>query len=242
MNHVACEIVFIHPGHRTSRVPALPRNVDEGEPIDLIGFRPRLVTRRTPPFRNYLTLVSRRCLSIFPSPASKTLSSKRNALSFSHPRIPSSGEREGREKKERKRGESTFINIRQKSGLQNQQLQRWLEERGHRVHEMPSFQREDNDRRENAHYILLINLTMRARRSRLTRVASVERADVQGRGCGNERERGERKREMRTRRRRRKTLVGCLLLVKHPRLLFSSADLVPIPKLRLSYMPIQTSP
>lgn len=129
MNHVACEIVFIHPGHRTSRVPALPRNVDEGEPIDLIGFRPRLVTRRTPPFRNYLTLVSRRCLSIFPSPASKTLSSKRNALSFSHPRIPSSGEREGGEKKERKRGESTFINIRQKSGLQNQQLQRWLEER-----------------------------------------------------------------------------------------------------------------
>lgn len=173
MNHVACEIVFIHPGHRTSRVPALPRNVDEGEPTDLIGFRPRLVTRRTPPFRNYLALVSRRCLSIFPSPA---LSSKRNALSFSHPRIPSSGEREGGEKKERKRGESTFINIRQKSGLQNQQLQRWLEERGHRVHEMPSFQREDNDRRENAHYILLINLTMRARRSRLTRVASVERA------------------------------------------------------------------
>lgn len=110
------------------------------------------------------------------------------------------------------------------------------------MHEMPSFQREDNDRCENAHYILLINLTMRARRSRLTRVASVERAYVQGRGCGNERERGERKREMRTRRRRRKTLVGSLLLVKHPRLLFSNADLVPIPKLRLSYMPIQTSP
>lgn len=55
-----------------------------------------------------------------------------------------------------------------------------LEERGH---EMPSFQREDNDRCENAHYILLINLTMRARRSRLTRAASVERAYVQGRGC-----------------------------------------------------------
>ena len=54
---------------------------------------------------------------------------------------------------------------------------------------MPSFQREDNDRCENAHYILLINLTMRARRSRLTRVASVERAYVQGRGCGNEKER-----------------------------------------------------
>lgn len=108
MNHVACEIVFIHPGHRTSRVPALPRNVDEGEPTDLIGFRPRLVTRRTPPFRNYLTLVSRRCLSIFPSPASKTLSSKRNALSFSHPRIPSSGEREGGEKK---RAETRRINV-----------------------------------------------------------------------------------------------------------------------------------
>lgn len=60
------------------------------------------------------------------------------------------------------------------------------------MHEMPSFQREDNDRCENAHYILLINLTMRARRSRLTRVASVERAYVQGRGCGNEREREER--------------------------------------------------
>lgn len=26
MNHVACEVVFIHPGHCTSRVPALPRN------------------------------------------------------------------------------------------------------------------------------------------------------------------------------------------------------------------------
>lgn len=106
---------------------------------------------------------------------------------------------------------------------------------------MPSFQREDNDRCENAHYILLINLTMRARRSRLTRVASVERAHVQGRGCGNEKERERERREEARTRRRRRTLVGSLLLVKHPRLLFSNADSVPIPKLRLSYMPIQTS-
>lgn len=63
------------------------------------------------------------------------------------------------------------------------------------MHKMPSFQREDNDRCENAHYILLINLTMRARRSRLTRVASAERACVQGRGCGNEKERERERRE-----------------------------------------------
>lgn len=106
---------------------------------------------------------------------------------------------------------------------------------------MPSFQREDNDRCENAHYILLINLTMRARRSRLTRVASVERAYVQGHGCGNEKERERERREEARTRRRRRTLVGSLLLVKHPRLLFSNADSVPIPKLRLSYMSIQTS-
>lgn len=142
-----------------------------------------------------LGIFNTRCFSIFSLLPFETLSSTRccsRTLEFSRAKKERERERK-RKKAETRRGNVyKYIYIRQKSGLQNQQFQRWSEGRGHRVHEMPSFQREDNDRCENAHYILLINLTMRARRSRLTRVASVERAYVQGRGCGNEREREER--------------------------------------------------
>lgn len=163
------------------------------EPADFIAFRPPpSLSRHSIP----LGIFNTRCFSIFSLLPFETLSSTRccsRTLEFS--RAEKERERgRGRGKKaETRRGNVyKYIYIRQKSGLQNQQFQRWWEGRGHRVHEMPSFQREDNDRCENAHYILLINLTMRARRSRLTRVASVERAYVQGRGCGNEREREER--------------------------------------------------
>lgn len=192
-----------------------------------------------------LGIFNTRCFSIFSLLPFETLSSTRccsRTLEFSRAKKERERERK-RKKAETRRGNVyKYIYTAEERFAKPTVPTLVGGEGGHRVHEMPSFQREDNDRCENAHYILLINLTMRARRSRLTRVASVERAYVQGRGCGNERERGERKREMRTRRRRRKTLVGSLLLVKHPRFLFSNADLVPIPKLRLSYMPIQTSP